>query len=205
MFEDSDNTKLFTEFMSLSVKDLLDRYFESDLLKGFLAFVGIVSIYGGPRTPGTAYEYTHHSINDFDGRFGQWGFARGGMGNITEAMANGARHYGVTIKTNATVERVIVESGAARGVFLESGEEMRANIVASNADPKRTYLTLVDPKHLLFGHSYGLPKVVIQRVSVRNYRVHEVVAARKLDDHQYGIVRVLFSVSSHRVTLAQES
>ena len=148
MFEDSDNTKLFTEFMSLSVKDLLDRYFESDLLKGFLAFVGIVSIYGGPRTPGTAYEYTHHSINDFDGRFGQWGFARGGMGNITEAMANGARHYGVTIKTNATVERVIVESGAARGVFLESGEEMRANIVASNADPKRTYLTLVDPKHL---------------------------------------------------------
>ena len=148
MFEDSGNTKLFTEFMSLSVKDLLDRYFESDLLKGFLAFVGIVSIYGGPRTPGTAYEYTHHSINDFEGRFGQWGFARGGMGNITEAMANGARHYGATIRTNATVERVIVERGVARGVLLEGGEEVRANVVVSNADPKRTYLTLVDPKHL---------------------------------------------------------
>ena len=148
MFEESGKTRLFTEFMSLSVKDLLDRYFESDLLKGFLAFVGIVSIYGGPRTPGTAYEFTHHSMNDFEGRFGQWGFARGGMGNITEAMAEGARHFGTTVRTNAPVERIIVEGGRARGVLLEGGEELRARIVVSNADPKHTYLTLIDRKDL---------------------------------------------------------
>ena len=147
-FDACGKTGLFTEFTSLSVKDLLDRYFDSDLLKGFLAFVGIVSIYGGPRTPGTAYEYTHHSMNDFEGRFGQWGFARGGMGNITEAMARGARHFGATIRTDAPVERVVVERGRARGVVLEGGEELRAGVIVSNADPKRTYLGLVDPKDL---------------------------------------------------------
>ena len=125
MFEDSGNSQLFTEFMSLSAKDLLDRYFESDLLKGFLSFVAIVSIYGGPRSPGTAYEFTHHSMNDFEGRFGQWGFARGGMGNITQAMAKGARQFGATVRTSAPVESIIVERGRACGVLLEDGEEVR--------------------------------------------------------------------------------
>ena len=148
MFEAGGNTKLFNEFMCLSVKDLLDRYFESDLLKGFLTFVAIVSIFGGPRTPGTAYEFTHHSMNDFEGRFGQWGFARGGMGNITEAMANGARNFGAAIRTDAQVDRVIVEGGRARGVVLHVGEEIRAGVVVSNADPKHTFLGLVEPKYL---------------------------------------------------------
>ena len=148
MFEDSGNSQLFTEFISLSAKDLLDRYFESDLLKGFLSFVAIVSIYGGPRSPGTAYEFTHHSMNDFEGRFGQWGFARGGMGNITQAMAKGARQFGATVRTSAPVESIIVERGRACGVLLEDGEEVRAGVVVSNADPKHTYLSLVDPKHL---------------------------------------------------------
>ena len=148
MFEAGGNTKLFNEFMCLSVKDLLDRYFESDLLKGFLTFVAIVSIFGGPRTPGTAYELTHHSTNDFEGRFGQWGFARGGMGNVTEAMASGARSFGAVIRTDAQVDRVVVEGGRARGVVLQGGEEIRAGIVMSNADPKHTFLRLVEPKHL---------------------------------------------------------
>ena len=162
MFEENGKTRLFTEFMCLSIKDLLDRYFESDLLKGFLAFVGIVSIFGGPRTPGTAYEYTHHSLNDFEGRFGQWGFARGGMGNITEAMAEGARHFGATIRTEAPVERIIVEGGRAKGVLLEGGEELRARVVVSNADPKRTYLTLIDRK--------DLPDSFIEEVSSLDFR-----------------------------------
>ena len=162
MFEENGKTRLFTEFMCLSIKDLLDRYFESDLLKGFLAFVGIVSIFGGPRTPGTAYEYTHHSMNDFEGRFGQWGFARGGMGNITEAMAEGARHFGATIRTKAPVERIIVEGGRAQGVLLQGGEELRARVVVSNADPKRTYLTLIDRK--------DLPDSFIEEVSSLDFR-----------------------------------
>jgi phytoene dehydrogenase-like protein len=148
IFEDSGNSNLFNEFICLSIKDLLDRYFKSDLLKGFLAFVAIVSIFGGPRTPGTAYGFTHHSTNDFEGRFGQWGFARGGMGNITEAMANGARNFGADIRTDAQVDRVIVEGGKARGVVLHGGEEIRAGVVMSNADPKHTYLGLVEPKYL---------------------------------------------------------
>ena len=151
IFEAGGDMRLFNEFMCLSVKDLLDRYFESDHLKGFLTFVAIVSIFGGPRTPGTAYELTHHSMNDFEGRFGQWGFARGGMGNITEAMANGARSFGSAIRTHAPVDRVIVEGGRAAGVVLHGGEGIRAGVVVSNADPKHTFLGLVEPKHLPSG------------------------------------------------------
>ena len=180
MFEESGKTRLFTEFISMSVKDLLDRYFESDLLKGFLAFVGIVSIYGGPRTPGTAYEYTHHSMNDFEGRFGQWGFARGGMSNITEAMAKGARHFGAAIRTNAPVKSIVVEDGRARGVVLEGGEELRAGTVMSNADPKHTYLTLIDRK--------DLPDSFIAEISSLDFRgsMARVHIASKVLPHYVG-------------------
>ena len=148
LFEAGGNTDLFVEFMTLSVKDLLDRYFESHALKGFYAFLGIVSIFGGPRSPGTAYEFLHHSMNDFEGRFGEWGYARGGMGAITQALAAGARHFGATIRTGAPVARVIVERGVARGAVIGGGEEVRGSIVISNADPKRTYLSLIDAPDL---------------------------------------------------------
>ena len=178
IFEEGGNANLFTKFICLSVKDLLDRYFESDQLKGFLTFLGIVSTFGGPRTPGTAYEYTHHSMNDFEGRFGQWGFARGGMGNITEAMAKGARHFGATIRTNAPVERVIVERGKVRGVVLVGGEEVHARVVVSNADPKRTFLTLVDPNHLPSGFIED-----VRSLDFRGSMAKVLVAADVLPDY----------------------
>ena len=178
MFEESDNSTLFTEFICLSIKDLLDRYFESDQLKGFLTFLGMVSTFGGPRTPGTAYSYTHHSTHDFEGRFGQWGFARGGMGNITDAMAKGARHFGATIRTNAPVERVIVERGNVRGIVLVGGAEVHASVVMSNADPKRTFLTLVDPAHLPSGFIED-----VRSLDFRGSMAKVIVAANVLPDY----------------------
>ena len=79
-FEAAGEPELFDEFVLLSTRDLLDRYFESEHLKGFLNFFGMVSIWGGPSTPGTSYVYGHHAWGEFDGTFGQFGFARGGMG-----------------------------------------------------------------------------------------------------------------------------
>ena len=75
--------------MLISTRDLLDRYFESEHLKGLLTFFGMVSIWGGPSTPGTSYVYGHHSWGEFNGEFGQYGFVKGGMGGITEALASG--------------------------------------------------------------------------------------------------------------------
>jgi phytoene dehydrogenase-like protein len=147
-FEEAGEEELFNEFVLISTRDLLDRYFESEHIKGMLTFFGMVSIWGGPSTPGTSYVYGHHSWGEFNGHFGQYGFVKGGMGGITEAMAGAARHHGAIIRTGSPVAEVLVEDGVARGVRLAGGEEIAAEVVVSNADPKRSLLTLVDSSHL---------------------------------------------------------
>jgi phytoene dehydrogenase-like protein len=147
-FEQAGEAELFDEFTLLSVRDLLDRYFESDNIKAFLTFFGMVSIWGGPSTPGTSYVWGHHSWGEFDGQFGQFGFARGGMGSISTALQAGAEHHGAEVRLSSPVRRVLVEGGRAVGVVLVSGEEIRAAQVLSNADPQRSLLKLLDPAHL---------------------------------------------------------
>ena len=136
--------RLFEEFFSLSVGELLGRYLEFDLLKGFLSFYALVSAWGGPWTPGWSFLYGHHSIGEFNGHMGQYGFPRGGMGAVADALADRARAKGVTIRTDAAVERILVEGGRVVGVSTEVGEEIPARTVASGADPHRTFLELVE-------------------------------------------------------------
>ncbi len=146
-FDQAGEHELFTEFFTLSVGELLDRYVDSDLLVGLLTFLAVVSVWGGPSTPGWAYVYGHHAIGEYDGHMGQFAFPRGGMGAIADALAARAQARGATVRVNAPVARVIVERGRARGVVLEDGTELRARTVLSNADPQRTY-ALVDDRHL---------------------------------------------------------
>ena len=108
----------------------------------------MVSINAGPFFPGTSYQYAHHAWGEFEGDFGQYGFVRGGIGGVTQALAECAMAHGAEMRTNAPVERILVGDGAATGVVLESGEEISARTVISNADPQRTMLTLVEPKQL---------------------------------------------------------
>ena len=140
--------RLFEEFFSLSVGALLDRYLQFDLLKGFLSFYALVSAWGGPWTPGWSFLYGHHSIGEFNGHMGQYGFPRGGMGAIADALAERARARGVTIRTDAAVERILVEGGRVVGVSTEGGEEIPARAVASGADPHRTFLGLLEADDL---------------------------------------------------------
>jgi len=147
-FERAGEQDLFDEFVLLSTRDLLDRYFESEHIKGFLTFFGMVSIWGGPSTPGTSYTYGHHSWGEFEGQFGQFGLVRGGMGGITEALAAAARSFGVEIRLGAPVASVQVNGGRVAGVLLEDGEEIAAEAVISNADPQRSLLSLLEPDDL---------------------------------------------------------
>jgi phytoene dehydrogenase-like protein len=147
-FEAAGELELFREFFTLSITDLLDRYLRHDLLKGLLSFLGLVSAWGGPRTPGWTFLYGHHSIGEYEGRMGQYAFPRGGMGALAEALASRARARGVEIRTDAPVDRILVDGGKVHGVLLSSGEELPAPVVASGADPRRTFLGLVDPKEL---------------------------------------------------------
>jgi len=136
--------KIFTQ----SASDLLDDWFESPEVKVTLATDGVIGANGGPKSPGTAYILLHHCMGGVGGKRGLWGFVRGGMGAISNAIASAARYAGAEIRTNAKVERIVVENGRARGLVLEGGEEIAAATVVSNADPKVTFLDLTDPRQL---------------------------------------------------------
>lgn len=136
--------KLITQ----SSGDLLDDWFETDALKGTKAASGIIGTFLGPRSPGTAYVLLHHYMGEIDGAFRAWGFAKGGSGGVTGAIASAARALGVEIRVSAAVQQVIVKGGRAVGVALENGDEIAARAVLSAADPKRTFLKFVERKHL---------------------------------------------------------
>ena len=136
--------KIFTQ----SAADFLDEWFESAEVKVTLATDGVIGANGGPRSPGTAYILLHHCMGGVGGKRGLWGFVRGGMGAISESIAQSARSKGAEIRVNAPVQRITVSGGRVRGVVLESGEEIEAPIVASNLDPHVTFLKLLDDRDL---------------------------------------------------------
>jgi phytoene dehydrogenase-like protein len=143
------NRKLIADALYLfatSSTQYLAEYFGSEQLTSALAWHAINDSTAGPSTPGTAYVLLHdHASEQAGGGIRQWGFVRGGIGTVTEAMADSAREAGATIRTGAPVSEVVVDAGRAVGIALDGGEEIRAARVLSNADPKTTLLRLVDP------------------------------------------------------------
>jgi phytoene dehydrogenase-like protein len=133
--------------LTMSVGDLLDDWFETDALKGSYASSGVVGVWAGPRTPGTAYNLLHHALGELDGVPGAWGHVRGGMGAISEAIAGSARAAGADIRTGAAVRSIDVVDGRVRGVTLADGEEIHAPTVLSGAHPRTTVLDLVGAEH----------------------------------------------------------
>lgn len=133
---------------SMSAVDFLDRWFESDVLKAPMSVSGIIGTFLGVRSPGTAYVLLHHYMGELDGSYRAWGFAKGGTGMVSNAIAGAARAHGAEIRTEAPVERILVEGGAARGVVLKNGDELRAKTVISGLEPRLTFMGLVGRDHL---------------------------------------------------------
>lgn len=134
----------FLDLFGKSAGEILDNWFETDLLKGVLGFDAIVGNYGSPYTPGSAYVLLHHIFGEAGGVKGAWGHAMGGMGAITQAMASACREAGVEIRLSNPVREVIIEDDRAEGVVLESGEALYARAVASNIHPQLLYGKLID-------------------------------------------------------------
>lgn len=142
-FDDAGWGDDFRRLMLLSMRDLLDEFFESEYVKATMAPQALISTAAGPMSPGTPYIYLVHAIGRaIHGRRGIWGYVKGGMGTVTQTLAAAARDLGVDIRTSAPVAEILVEGGAATGVVLENGDTVRARTVLSNADPKRTFLKL---------------------------------------------------------------
>jgi phytoene dehydrogenase-like protein len=131
------------QMLTQSARDFLDGWFESPQLKASLATDGVIGARGGPSTPGTAYVLFHHCMGRAAGKRGLWGFVRGGMGQISEALAACGRRHRVAIRTESEVAQILVHGDRAVGVVLADGTEVRSQVVASNADPKGTFLRLV--------------------------------------------------------------
>jgi phytoene dehydrogenase-like protein len=132
----------------MSVGDFLDEYFESSVVKAHLAGSGIIGTALGVYSPGTAYVLLHHYMGDVDGSIGTWGFARGGMGSIADALAGSFQSFGGEIMVDAGVNKILVTNGKVKGVVLDNGDEHYADIVVSNLDPKRTFLNVMDENDL---------------------------------------------------------
>ena len=148
-------------FWTMSAADFLDEYFESDIVKAHFAGSSIIGTALGPRSPGTAYVLLHHYMGDIDDTVGAWGFARGGMGAVSGALAQSFQASGGTIRTDADVAQITVSNGRASGVALASGEEIEAGIVVSNLDVKRTFLKTMNEQ--------DLPSDFVQ--AVRNFKI----------------------------------
>jgi phytoene dehydrogenase-like protein len=133
--------------MTMSVGDLLDEWFEHDALKGCLASTGVVGVWAGPYTPGTAYNLLHHELGSLDGSGGAWGHVRGGMGAISLALARAAEAHGAVVRTGARVASIDVAGGAVSGVTLADGSTLRAPLVVSGAHPQTTVLDLAGAEH----------------------------------------------------------
>jgi phytoene dehydrogenase-like protein len=138
----------YVRFFTISAAEFLEDYFENDLIKAAMASPGIIGTALGVCSPGSAYILLHHVMGDVDGNIGAWGLARGGMGAISRAIAGALQEHGGEIRMNAGVHRILVRNGRAIGVALESGEELRAGIVVSNLDARRTFTRIMDRQDL---------------------------------------------------------
>jgi phytoene dehydrogenase-like protein len=137
-----------TRILPMNAADLVDDYFQSEALKGLLAFESTFGLFLGPRSPGTAYNLLYR-LSSF-GRHGLGGLhlPAGGMGGVATALAAAARKAGAEIRTNTPVARILMRGDSACGAILESGEEIGAAVLLSGVDPAQTMLRLVGAEHL---------------------------------------------------------
>jgi phytoene dehydrogenase-like protein len=136
------------QLLTMSAVDFLDQWFETDVLKATMSASGIIGTFLGVRSPGTAYVLLHHYMGEIDGAFRSWGLSRGGTGAVSSAIADAARAYGVEIRTESPVSRILTRNGRATGVVLENGDELAARVVVSSVDPNLTFLKFMDEREL---------------------------------------------------------
>jgi phytoene dehydrogenase-like protein len=136
------------EILTGAASPILDRWFESEELKVTLATDAVIGAAASPSMPGTAYVLFHHVMGECDGARGVWGYVRGGMGGISQALAAAAQSYGAKIRCEAAVDRILLRSGQVIGVALASGEEIAAPRVASCVDAKTTFLRMLQESDL---------------------------------------------------------
>jgi len=136
-------------FLTGSLCEFLDHNYESGKMKTLFLANNVYGKHGGPYQPGTAIGLLFHLLSGGEHELqGFYGHVIGGMGSITQALAAAGQKLGVEIRTSAPVAQIDLRNGRARSVVLEDGSEIRARVVLSNADPKRTFLKMIAANEL---------------------------------------------------------
>lgn len=138
----------FIRVLPMPLATYLDEWFENPWLKGVLGSQALLGCFQGPRSPGTMYNFLHSGIGTQNGQIRSCQFVRGGIGRLAKALASAARELGAEIRLDACVEKILIESGQARGVILKNGEVLNARAVVSSAPPRQSFFDLVGTENL---------------------------------------------------------
>jgi len=130
----------FYELMMGPADHILNRWFDSEILKTTLATDAVVGALISPKQNGSAYVLLHHCMGEAAGKKGVWSYMEGGMGAVSQSIARSAKNHGADIITNATVKRILCDGGKVRGVLMADGSEISAEIVLSGCTPYHTFL-----------------------------------------------------------------
>jgi phytoene dehydrogenase-like protein len=136
------------ELLTGAARLILDRWFESDVLKATLATDAIIGAFLSISSPGSAYVLLHHVMGEAGGARGVWGYVQGGMGGLASSLAHACRDLGVAIRREAAVRHILTDRGRAIGVALDDGTEIEAKIVASSVDAHLTFEKFLTPDEL---------------------------------------------------------
>ncbi len=175
------------EMLTGAARPILDRWFESDELKGTLATDAIIGAFMAPSMPGTAYVLFHHVMGETNGKKGVWAYMRGGMGGLTQALASAAKDLGAEIQTDAEVVKILTNNGAATGVALANGREYRAKKVASGVDMHLTFERFIDPSTLPPEFREAVGRIAYDSASVKiNVALDRLPSFTALPGHEPG-------------------
>jgi phytoene dehydrogenase-like protein len=148
-----DDMREFMRIAALPARDLLDEYFDDDLLKATLSWDGLIGSKLAPRSPNSAVLLLLYRMAG-ETR-GAHVIPQGGIGKLVEALSGAATAIGAEIRYDTAVSRVVIDGSAAglvaTGVQLPDGEKIEADRVISATDPQRTFLNLVGVEHLDIG------------------------------------------------------
>jgi phytoene dehydrogenase-like protein len=146
-----DEMREFLRIAGINIYDILEEYFDNPLLKGALSLDGVLGTHLGPRSNNSIFTTLHRMSGQIDGKQGALAHPVGGMGTVTAALAAAAAGHGATLRTASPVAKILMEGDRVSGVELESGEQIAADTVVSNADPRTTFFNLVGARNLEAG------------------------------------------------------
>ncbi|HVY99734.1 MAG TPA: NAD(P)/FAD-dependent oxidoreductase [Dongiaceae bacterium] len=164
---DVDDRQFLLQLFTSSAYEIVQRHFESDIVRQSFAVHALAGNFASLRAPGSATPMLIDALGELDGKRHEWGIAVGGMGSITQAMRRRAEELGVEIRTSAPVGKIVVKDGVAGSVRLETGEEFSGRAILANTDPKRTFLKFVGREHLDEGFARDIENIRMGTSSLR--------------------------------------